>query len=226
MASIKTMVDLGCGNGEDLQWWATRTSRDDMPEPLNINCVGVDVLKSLTMAKDYVNMTYQCTDFEEVIHPPKQLFDVLWCFNSFQYCINPLQTLVKWRDITSPGGMLVISVPQTMNFRQRVEDIVMFSQSYYHYSLVNLMYMLAVTGWDCRSGFFKKNYNDPWIHAVVYRGDDKKPLDPKKTTWYDLAEQERLLESADQSIHAHGYLRQQDLILPWLDQSLTYMGKK
>jgi hypothetical protein len=34
MASIKTVLDLGCGQGDDLEWWATRTTRDDNPEPM------------------------------------------------------------------------------------------------------------------------------------------------------------------------------------------------
>ena len=37
MASIKTLADLGCGKeGLDLEWWATRTTRDQSPVPLNI----------------------------------------------------------------------------------------------------------------------------------------------------------------------------------------------
>jgi len=42
MMSIKTLADMGCGNGLDLEWWATRTMRDDSQEPLNIKCTGYD----------------------------------------------------------------------------------------------------------------------------------------------------------------------------------------
>ena len=59
MASIHTMVDIGCGTGDDLAWWATRTTRDDVPQPLNIKCVGVDLLEQLPMARNYNNVTYQ-----------------------------------------------------------------------------------------------------------------------------------------------------------------------
>ena len=34
--SVSTVIDLGCGSGEDLAWWATRTTRDENPTPLNI----------------------------------------------------------------------------------------------------------------------------------------------------------------------------------------------
>ena len=84
--------------------------------------------------------------------------------------------------------------------------------------------MLAIAGWDCAGGFFQETPNDPCIHAVVYKGAQE-PQDPRKTSWYDLAENNLLPESAAKSVNAHGYLRQQDLTVPWLDHSLTWMGK-
>jgi hypothetical protein len=90
--------------------------------------------------------------------------------------------------------------------------------------MVSLIYMLALTGWDCRAGFFQQKAGDPWIRAVVYKTND--PVLPvKTTTWYELAEKKRLSETAEHSIQAHGYLRQQDLVVPWLDHNLTWMGK-
>jgi hypothetical protein len=46
MGSIRTVADIGCGQGKDLEWWATRTTRDDLPEPLNIVCQGIDIIES------------------------------------------------------------------------------------------------------------------------------------------------------------------------------------
>jgi hypothetical protein len=83
--------------------------------------------------------------------------------------------------------------------------------------------MLAITGWDCRGGFFKKKIDDPWLHVVVYKSSYQ-PMNPKTTTWYELADQKLLPESADMCIHKHGELRQQELILPWLNKSLTHFG--
>jgi hypothetical protein len=121
--------------------------------------------------------------------------------------------------------MLAITVPQTTNFSQKAHDVELPSGVFYHHSMVSLIYMLSVTGWDCQNGFFKKTPNEPWIHAVVYRGDNE-PLPPKTTTWYDLVEQDRLFETANKSVLSHGHLRQRDLVVPWLDQSLTWMGKQ
>jgi hypothetical protein len=83
--------------------------------------------------------------------------------------------------------------------------------------------MLALSGWDCKSGFFKKNSIDPWINAVVYKSAHK-PMNPKTTTWYQLSEMKLLPDSAETSIFAHGELQQQDLVLPWLDHSLSWLG--
>jgi hypothetical protein len=89
--------------------------------------------------------------------------------------------------------------------------------------MVNLIHMLATAGWDCRSGFFRQSPGDMWLHAMVYKGDQT-PLNPKTTNWHELSELKRLPESADASIYAHGYLRQQDLVVPWIDHSLMSMA--
>jgi hypothetical protein len=83
--------------------------------------------------------------------------------------------------------------------------------------------MLALTGWDCRAGFFKKTPDDPFIHAVVYKSDQE-PRDPKTTRWYDLAEAGLLPKSAEEIVNSIGYLHQKDLVLPWLNKSLNYVG--
>jgi ubiquinone/menaquinone biosynthesis C-methylase UbiE len=77
MASIKSVLDLGCGKGDDLEWWATRTTRDDVPEPLNIRCTGIDLASELSLTKRHNNVFYQSIDFEQDITPTPLGFDVL-----------------------------------------------------------------------------------------------------------------------------------------------------
>jgi SAM-dependent methyltransferase len=223
MYSIASLVDLGCGRGDDLKWWATRTTIDEPPVPLNIQCTGVDLADQLPLAKSHTNISYQPGDFEGPITAPDKGFDILWCHDAFQFAVNPIQTLGRWWNMASPGGMLYICVPITQRIHRRQLDYALPAGNYYHYSMVNLMYMLATNGWDCRSGFFKQSPNDNWLHAIVYKSEQA-PLDPKTASWYKLAELKLLPESADASIDAHGYLEQQDLVVPWIDHSLMSMA--
>ena len=225
MRSIKTVADLGCGQGLDLEWWATRTTRDEDATPLDIKCTGIDIIDSVPVAKRYNNIVYQKNNFEKALHPPEEKFDILWSHNSFQYCLNPLKTLAMWNESASPGAMLAIIVPQTTNIHRRDLDFSQKDGAYFHYTVVNLIHMLAVTGWDCKVGFFKKDPLDPWIHAVVYKSAHV-PMDPTTTRWYELAEKGLLPETAEKCVNAKGYLEQKELVLPWLDKSLSWLGQQ
>jgi len=225
MESIDTLADLGCGLGADIEWWATRTTREDDPKPLNIKCTGVDLLDQPFGPRKHKNVSYQCTDFEKNVDlPGNNKFDVLWCYDAFQYCIDPINTLIRWRDITNDGGMLALTVPTSISVHHRQLAFTQQSGCYYHHTMVSLIHMLALTGWDCASGFFLQKPNDSWIRAIVYKSAQN-PLDPKTTSWHTLRELHLLPKSAEESINAHNYLRQQDLVLPWLDHSLTWMGQ-
>lgn len=150
---------------------------------------------------------------------PTKRFDLLWCHDAFQYVKHPYETLIRWRDRCEKNGMLVLIVPQTTNLVRNRQQFEALDGCHYHWTLPNLIYMLAVSGWDCRSGFFRKQPDDAWIHAVVYKSD-RAPLG-LGTRWYDIVDAGLLPESAQQGIMRRGYLAQQDLILPWLDKSLT-----
>jgi SAM-dependent methyltransferase len=224
MESIGTLADMGCGSGLDLEWWATRTTRDETPRPLNIRCTGIDQPPSLPMAHRYKNIQYQPQDFEQPIVIHKRRYDMIWCHDAFQYVIDPFATLRQWRDVTSDSGMLVLILPQTTNMEFNSQAFDQRDGCYWHWTMTNLIHVLAVSGWDCAGGFFRKNPEDPWLHAAVYKGTQA-PLDPRTTRWYDLADQGLLPESAAASVRRHGYLRQRDLVLPWLDRSLQSFAK-
>ena len=225
MESIVSMVDLGSGTGDDLEWWATRATREEVPTPLNINCVGVDLTTEPALFKSYANIAYQQRDFENLIEHPEKGFDILWCHDAFQYAVSPIQTLGRWWDMSSEGAMLYIGMPVTQRIHQRTLDYHLPAGCYYHHTMVSLIYMLATAGWDCRSGFFKQSPNDSWLHAVVYKSTHN-PLNPKEASWHTLSKLKLLPESADNSIFAHNYLRQQDLLVPWLDHSLMSMAPR
>jgi SAM-dependent methyltransferase len=218
MESIGTLCDLGCGSGLDLEWWATCATRDETPRPLNIRCTGIDLVPRPAAIDRCRGARYLQCDIEGPLDFSKRPFDVLWCHDTFQYLLNPLQTLRQWRSITADNGMLCIVVPQTTNLEFNIQAFDQPSGVYYHWTLVSLIHALAVSGWDCAAGFFRKLPDDPWLHAVVYRSDQE-PRDPRTTSWYELGEAGLLPESAARSVLKHGYLRQRDLTLPWMDKS-------
>jgi len=218
MLSISTMADMGYGSGLDLEWWATRTTRDDSPQPLNIRCVGYDLRPDHRVIKSHPNITYQHQDFESEISLPRdQKFDLVWCHSAWQYVIDPFGTLRHWWQAMNPDAMLIISVPQTTNLEFNKQAFDQRDGVYYNWTVVSLIHVMATSGFDCRGGFFYKDPADPWLHAAVYRSATAL-LDPRTTRWYDLDALGLLPDSASSSVNRHGYLRQRDLVLPWFDK--------
>lgn len=221
MESINTVCDMGCGSGLDLEWWATRTLQDDDGNniPLNIKCTGIDInSKPSTIQK---NISYKQLDFEYIDLPKKLHFDVIWSHNSFQYALNPLLTLQKWNNVMTKGGMLALTVPSTTEVSARL-DFRSYDYQYHNFTVPNLMYMLAVNGFEC--AFMKKEVGDPWISVIAYKTDIEL-MDPRNTRWYHLAETDLIPQSAKDSINRFGYLRQQDLVIEWLNKSLHWLGE-
>ena len=218
MDSLQVVADMGSGHGLDINWWATAETRDEYPQPYNFTCYAVDKDHS---GNDYElpNLHKITGNFEERLLPRK--VDLMWCHDAFQYGINPLATLKLWNEQMSINGMLVIIVPQTFNYRfnrlvNRVHDGCFFT-----YNICNLIYMLTVNGFDCKDSYMYKEPNDPWIHLAVYKTETP-PMDPATTRWYDLVEKGMLHDSLAASVNKFGYLRQEDIILPWLDKQFYF----
>jgi hypothetical protein len=221
MESIGTVADLGCGDQLlDLEWWVTRATRDDNPIPLNIQGTAVD---KDTPSRQIQNIVFSKHDLH-TFNQTKRKFDILWCHDTFQYLAHPYQALKSWRDIADKDSMLVLILPQTVNIEYNVQEFNLQLGHCYHYTMTSLIYMLAVNGWDCAGGFFKKDPEDPWLHAIVYKSEHE-PVEPG-TSWYHLCEKGLLPETAANSVNKYGYVKQSDLVLPWLDKSLTWMGQQ
>lgn len=214
--SLTTIADMGCGIGADITWWANLTTRDDPPVPHNYQCYAVDKDASkLKRVPDLPNIVKVNRDFNQTCLPVK--IDLMWAYDSLQYSPNPLETLKVWNNMMNVDGMLVLAVPQ----HSGVQDGRYFSKShsgcFYHYTPVNLLYMLAVNGFDCRDAYLLKQFNDPWIYAAVYKSPIP-PMDPAQTTWVDLLDKKLLHPSIEQSIISNGYVRQEEIVIPWLDR--------
>lgn len=217
MLSIGSICDMGSGLGHDTEWWASRTTRDENPIPLGIRCTAVDINKKPKFQDTTFEITYVKDNFETF--ESKQKFDIIWSHDSFQYALDPLTTLKNWNRLLTPGGMVVIIVPQFTNLDYNRVAYDQPSGCYYNYTLVSMMHMLAVNGFDCKSGFFQKKVNDPWIKCIAYKSEHA-PMNPRTNTWYTLLDRQLLPDSAENSITKFGYVRQHDLVLPWLDKSL------
>lgn len=217
MDSIQVVADFGCGAGLDLGWWATRETRDDPPEPHNYTCYAIDINPNSVdnSVAELPNVFVLPGDFETRVVPRE--VDLLWSHNSFQYAFNPLQTLKVWNDSMSYDGMMILTVPQFQSYQYNRMVTRSVSGCYYHYNACNLMYMLAVNGFDCRDSYILKEPNDPWLSIAVYKSRFE-PMDPKTTSWFELAERGLLNESAMLSLNRYGEVRQEELIFKWFDK--------
>lgn len=220
MDSITVVADMGCGSGLDIGWFATLTDREDPPRPYNYTCYAVD--KDLSqLEKDLpANVIRIESDFNVRVIP--RSIDLLWCHDAFQYSTNPLQTLKVWNEQMTTNGMLLITIPQTTSYQYNRFVSRVYDTAFFDYNVCNLMYMLAVNGFDCKDSYFYKAANHPWIHAAVYKSNIA-PMDPATTRWYDLIELDLIPDSAVGSIMKHGYLRQEDLVLKWLDRDFYFV---
>jgi SAM-dependent methyltransferase len=215
--SLRVIADMGCGTGEDIQWWATLETRDDPPKPYNYRCFAVDQDSTkLSQIKKHPNIILWEKDFTNK-HIFSTKVDLMMSHDSLQYSHNPLDTLKNWNHAMNVNGMLVISVPQHSGVEYNNYYSRSYSGCYYHYTPVGLIYMLAVNGFDCRDAYLLKKFNDPWINIAVYKSDVE-PMNPATTSWIDLIDTGLLNISVVESIKKYGYLRQEDIVYPWLDK--------
>jgi len=207
---------MGCGTGEDITWWATLETRDDPPIPYNYNCFAVDRdAHKLSQVPDLVNVHKFQKDFNTRCIPIQA--DLLWAHDSLQYSTNPIETLKLWNEQMNVDAMLVLSIPQHSGVADNKYYSRTHSGCFYNFTPTSLIYMLAVNGFDCKDAYMLKEFNDPWIHIAVYKSAIA-PMDATTTTWTDLIDKGLLNSTVVNSINSYGYLRQEDILYPWLDR--------
>lgn len=217
LESLRTICDMGCGSGDDITWWATLESKDEPPVPYNYRCFAVDHdQRKLDSVPDLENITKLCKDFTKPFTVPTNI-DLLWSHDSLQYSTNPLETLKHWNQQMTVNGMLVLTVPQHSGVEYNRYTNRTHSGCYYHYTPTNLIYMLAVNGFDCCDAYLLKQFNDPWIQVAVYKSNVE-PMDPATTSWEDLCDTGLLNPTVVNSIRKNGHLRQEEIVYPWLDK--------
>lgn len=215
--SLAVIADLGCGAGLDAKWWSELYTRDDPPEPRNYKVYAVD--RSLSQVDNDLrtieNIAWVEGDFEQEGLIP-QMVDLMWSHNTFQFAVNPLATLAVWNRQLNTNGMLVMALPQSIDYHYNRLTFRSYNHAYYNYTIANLVYMLAVNGFDCRDAYFYKNAQTNWIYLAVYKNLD--PMNPATTSWFDLADKKLLHPSVVDSLNRYGHVRQEDIVYPWLDK--------
>ena len=218
---IRTVAEMGCGSGEAITWWANLKSRDEPAEPHNYKCYAVDPSASrLNDIPDQENIIKLTRDFTERCLPVP--VDFIFSYDTLQHSINPLETLKIWNEQMNVNGMLMLTVKQHSGVEFNRYQSRTYSGSFFNFTPTNLIYMLAVNGFDCKDAYMLKQFNDPYIHLAVYKSDIK-PMNPKTTSWMDLIETGLLHTTVMSSIFANGHLRQEDIMYPWLDRENYYI---
>lgn len=213
---LTKIVDMGCGTGEDIEWWSTLETRDDPPVPYNYTCYAVDINAGmLNRVPNRPNIIKIQADFEKPCIPVP--IDFIFAHNVLQYATDPLNTLKVWNQQMHVNGMLCIAVPQHSGVIQNRYHSRSYNNCYFNYTPLSLIYMLAVNGFDCNDAYLLKQLDDPWILMAVYKSNIA-PMDPKKTNWATLAEKGLLNPSIVASMERNGHIRQEEVVYPWLDR--------
>ena len=220
MDSISRVMDVGCGSGEDIMWWATVETRDDVPEPHNYTCYALDKNTKEVNGIHVKPKNLFVVEADMDTHKLSRPVDLIWCHNTLQYAENPAHTLRKFNEWLVPSGVLILSVPQTPVIELNRLETNCYSNQAHAFNICNLIYQLASAGFDCKDGMFMKEPESPWINAMVYKSEHE-PVSPASTTWYELMAKELLPSTADKAVDRFGYLPQKELVTRWIDQNIV-----
>lgn len=222
LGSLTHVVDMGCGSGTDVEWWATLKNNNDPPEPYNFNCFAVDTDGAkLAQVPNRKNIHKIQNSFDADFLLPVPV-DFIWAHDCLQYSVDPMHTLKMWNSYLNVNGMLVVTVPQHTGIEYHKQYSRSYNGCIYHYTPLMLIYMLALNGFDCRDAYLLKQFQDPWIHFATYKTDIA-PMDPQTTTWFDLADRGLLHHSIVSSLNTNGFVKQEEIVMPWLNKELYFI---
>jgi SAM-dependent methyltransferase len=213
--SITNVADMGCGSGLDAKWWVELETRDDNPMPLDIRCWAVDKNPNNMVVEEHPHVTFIEGNFEKRVLSLD--VDVIWCHDAFQYAVNPISTLRLFNEQMVENGLLYIGIPLHNYTKDNQWNWDGADYEYYDHSVLSMIYMMAVNGFDMNDCYMRKAKDDPWLHIAAFKTSHA-PMDPTTTGWYDLIERDLINQHLRQGISRWGRPRVQDVLYPWLDK--------
>jgi SAM-dependent methyltransferase len=223
MMSVKNVLDIDSGIGLDSEWWATRTDLDDEnPQPLDIDVHAISYVDEMKQeVTNLPNVEYNTAPWKFWEGPIKsKKFDVVWGHCFLHKYHDPYEVLRGINTLQEKDGLLCITVPKINNFFYNEPDVRVYPKVYTDINIVNLIYGLALAGYDCRDAYFLQDRNSNLLNFVGYK-DSNDTYEPNEVTVYDLLEMERLPTSMIQQMEKFGYISNKNLLLSWMDGTLV-----
>lgn len=215
MSQLEVIADMGSGAGHHSLWWAEQ-QLSKMNKTRSYTVLAVDDVIAMDNRNRRSNIKQIRKDWNDTGIQSNKV-DLIWCHDSFHLSVDPFATLRHWNQVMSENGMLLISLKQNAYIDDLSRWQVELQHScYYSWTMTMLIRMLATSGFDCREGFLRQRRHDPYMWAAVYKSKHA-PMDRRTTSWYDLLDKKLTPVTIDQCIMKLGYVKQEHLILEWLD---------
>ena len=117
---------------------------------------------------------------------------------------------------------MCLTMPTTVNTFYGEPDYRVYSDAPNSITLVDLIHMLVLSGFNCNEGYFVKQPNTNIINALVYKDSDKL-YEYGDQTLYEYTD--LLPESCKTQLNRFGYLTNKSLQLYWIDGTLIDYSK-
>jgi ubiquinone/menaquinone biosynthesis C-methylase UbiE len=215
--NIKTVADMGCGEGNDALWWATLTNDNGKPRDIKINAIDQTIDRSKVIK--HPNISYRECNLNNT-GLANNSHDFVWAYNSLQYSLSPLHTLSHWWAIMKVDAMLLVTVPYNFsvdNHRDILKVDSEYQQNcYFNWTLGNLIMSLVITGFDCRNSYFKIDKQQKYIQAAVYKLPQQVDIN---MNWYQLCDKKMLPLCVEEAIMKNGNFKDTDITCEWIDRT-------
>jgi len=174
------VLDVGLGYGHHARWFAEHGSQT----------TGISVHVTPELEREAAAAGYEVRHMDmHFLDYGDCAFDVVWSHHSLEHSFSPLLALREWYRVLKPGGSLAVTVPP-----HKTE--VVSGHFNVGWSVGQLMYLLAVSGYDTASGHFvEEGYN---VRALVQRPLDD--IDPAGLSWMFKA-RERFPDALRERMH-------------------------